>query len=189
MTQARQAQISLEATSYYHCISRCVRRAFLCGEDSLTGENYDHRKQWVVDRLQELTGVFAIDQNLILDYPRQAIEFAAASEAAQLDDGVRILPLREEQLKERLGDRFRELDVPLLLEWPDGRRQALLFVLQRLGAEIDLQQINSLVEDNAMLAENLETWAQRERQEGRQETAQATAYLLRCLRALPVGSG
>ena len=61
MTQARQDQISLEATSYYHCISRCVRRAFLCGEDSLTGQNYDHRKQWVVDRLRELTGVFAID--------------------------------------------------------------------------------------------------------------------------------
>ncbi|WPL15615.1 hypothetical protein Thiowin_00521 [Thiorhodovibrio winogradskyi] len=69
-------------------------------------------------------------KNLILDYPRQAIEFAAASEAAKLDDSVRILPLREEQLKERLGDRFRELDVPLLLEWPDGRRQALLFVFE-----------------------------------------------------------
>ncbi len=41
-----------------------------------------------------------------------------------------LLPLREEQLKARLGDRFRELDVPLLLEWPDGRRQALLFVFE-----------------------------------------------------------
>jgi hypothetical protein len=73
------------------------------------------------------------DQNfkkLILDYPRQAIEFAAASEAARLGEDVRILPLREEQLKERLGARFRELDVPLLLEWPNGRRQALLFVLE-----------------------------------------------------------
>ncbi len=69
-------------------------------------------------------------KNLILDYPRQAIAFAAASEAARLDEGVRILPLREEQLKARLGDRFRELDVPLLLEWPDGRRQALLFVFE-----------------------------------------------------------
>jgi hypothetical protein len=51
-------------------------------------------------------------KNLILDYPRQAIAFAAASEATRLDEGVRILPLREEQLKARLGDRFRELDVP-----------------------------------------------------------------------------
>jgi hypothetical protein len=29
-----------------------------------------------------------------------------------------------------LGDRFRELDVPLLLEWPDGRRAAILFVFE-----------------------------------------------------------
>jgi hypothetical protein len=38
--------------------------------------------------------------------------------------------VRQEQLKERLGDRFRELDVPLLVEWPDGRREALLFVVE-----------------------------------------------------------
>lgn len=41
-----------------------------------------------------------------------------------------ITPLRQEQLKARLGERFRELDVPLLVEWPDGRREALLFVLE-----------------------------------------------------------
>lgn len=38
--------------------------------------------------------------------------------------------MRQEQLQERLGERFRELDVPLLVEWPDGRREALLFVLE-----------------------------------------------------------
>lgn len=47
-----------------------------------------------------------------------------------LDDSVRIVPIRQEQLKERLGERFRELDVPLLAEWPDGQREALLFVLE-----------------------------------------------------------
>jgi hypothetical protein len=69
-------------------------------------------------------------KNLILDYPVQALELFSPEEAACLDDSVRILPLRQEQLKERLGDRFRELDVPLLAEWPDGRREALLFVLE-----------------------------------------------------------
>lgn len=69
-------------------------------------------------------------KNLILDYPRQAIAFFAAAEAQAIDAGARLLPLREEQLKARLGDRFRELDVPLLVEWPDGRRAALLFVLE-----------------------------------------------------------
>ncbi len=61
MPKARKQQISLSDTPYYHCISRCVRRAFLCGHDSLTGKNYEHRKQWVIDRLAELAEVFAID--------------------------------------------------------------------------------------------------------------------------------
>lgn len=61
MTQARSQQISLEATPYYHCINRCVRRAFLCGEDYATGQSYEHRKSWVVEKLAELAGVFAID--------------------------------------------------------------------------------------------------------------------------------
>ena len=69
-------------------------------------------------------------KNLILDYPHQAIAFFAAAEARAVDPGARILPIREEQLQERLGERFRELDVPLLVEWPDGGRAALLFVLE-----------------------------------------------------------
>ncbi|WP_285259541.1 DUF4351 domain-containing protein [Halopseudomonas bauzanensis] len=69
-------------------------------------------------------------KNLILDYPRQALEFFAAAETVHLGPGVRITPIRQEQLKSRLGDRFHELDVPLLVEWPDGRRDALLFVLE-----------------------------------------------------------
>lgn len=69
-------------------------------------------------------------KNLICDYPHDALRFFAAAEAADLDAGVRIIPVREEQLKERLGERFRELDVPLLVEWPDGRREAILFVLE-----------------------------------------------------------
>ena len=69
-------------------------------------------------------------KNLICDYPRESIGFFAAAEAQAVDAGARLLPIREEQLKERLGERFRELDVPLLVEWPDGRRAALIFVLE-----------------------------------------------------------
>lgn len=48
-------------TSYYHCISRCVRRAFLCGLDPLSGNSFDHRKQWIATRIKELVAIFAID--------------------------------------------------------------------------------------------------------------------------------
>ena len=61
MPRPRKQQISLEATPYYHCTSRCVRRAFLCGLDSLTGKNYEHRRQWVEDRILFLGEVFCID--------------------------------------------------------------------------------------------------------------------------------
>ena len=61
MTQSRQTQISLDATPFYHCYVRCVRRAFLCGDDFATGANYDHRKQWIVSRLKFLSYVYAID--------------------------------------------------------------------------------------------------------------------------------
>ena len=60
-------------------------------------------------------------KNLILDYPREVLAFLAAEVANAVDAGCRIVPLREEQLKERMGERFRELDVALLLECLDGR--------------------------------------------------------------------
>ncbi|ALO35647.1 transposase [Colwellia sp. MT41] len=61
MATARKQQISLVDTPYYHCVSRCVRRAYLCGEDKFTGQSYEHRRAWVADKLQELSDVFAID--------------------------------------------------------------------------------------------------------------------------------
>jgi hypothetical protein len=69
-------------------------------------------------------------KNLILDYPRQALMFFAGQEIGEDIAEARIIPLREEQLKERLGDRYRKLDAPVMVEWPDGRRDALLFVLE-----------------------------------------------------------
>ncbi len=60
MPRPRSSLISLAETPYYHCVSRCVRRAFLCGHDKYSGQSYEHRRQWVENRLQALAGVFAI---------------------------------------------------------------------------------------------------------------------------------
>jgi hypothetical protein len=61
MRRAREQVVDLSVTPYYHCMSRCVRRAFLCGEDPYTGESYEHRKAWVRERLRALAALFAID--------------------------------------------------------------------------------------------------------------------------------
>ena len=57
----RKQLISVTDTPYYHCISRCIRRAFLCGKDELTGKNFEHRREWVEEKLTILNEVFAID--------------------------------------------------------------------------------------------------------------------------------
>ena len=60
-TRPRNTQVSLADTPYYHGNARCVRRAFLCGIDHLTGENYEHRRGGIVDKLKFLSAIFSID--------------------------------------------------------------------------------------------------------------------------------
>jgi len=61
MTIARQRQIDINITPYYHCIARCVRQAYLCGQDQLTGKDFSHRRGWIVEQLKRLSSLFAID--------------------------------------------------------------------------------------------------------------------------------
>ncbi len=60
MPTARKDIINLNICRYYHCISRCVRRAFLCGYDKETGRSFNHRKVWLVDLMHQLAEIFAI---------------------------------------------------------------------------------------------------------------------------------
>ena len=54
MTMPRRQLVDVSVTRYYHCISRCVRRAFLCGE------GVTHRKAWIEARLEVLAKHFAV---------------------------------------------------------------------------------------------------------------------------------
>ena len=58
---ARRDIFAPGAEGIFHCWSRCVRRAFLMGDDPQTGKNYDHRRQWMLERLDVICQAFCID--------------------------------------------------------------------------------------------------------------------------------
>ncbi len=60
MTQARSTLVSTSDIPYYHCVSRCVRRAFLCGYDTNSQTDYEHRRQWLEDKLFRTADTFSI---------------------------------------------------------------------------------------------------------------------------------
>ena len=86
MTRPRNALVSLESTRYYHVMSRCVRRAFLCGVDKDSGNDYEHRREWIEARIHLLSSIFAIDicayavmsnhYHIVLDLSPEQIEEA-----------------------------------------------------------------------------------------------------------------
>ncbi len=51
---ARAHLVDPSVTGWYHCITRCVRRAFLLGEGGLD------RKEWIERRLRELAEIFSV---------------------------------------------------------------------------------------------------------------------------------
>jgi putative transposase len=61
MTLPRKQLISIEDTPYYHIVSRCVRRAFLCGKDKYSGKSYEHRRGLIIERVKFLASVFHIN--------------------------------------------------------------------------------------------------------------------------------
>jgi REP element-mobilizing transposase RayT len=58
---ARRDIVDNVRVGVYHCIARCVRRAFLCGIDTYSGRDHSHRKARVLDRLCHLAGLFGIE--------------------------------------------------------------------------------------------------------------------------------
>jgi hypothetical protein len=60
MPKPRKQQVSLDATPWYHCVSRCVHRAFLCGTDHASGNCYEHGRCWLEERILALPEIFAV---------------------------------------------------------------------------------------------------------------------------------
>ncbi len=66
MPKPRKTQISLGSTSFYHCTPRCVRRACLCGGDPVSGQSYEHRREWVKAASQLMRGFLGTFTSLTL---------------------------------------------------------------------------------------------------------------------------
>jgi len=62
MARRNRAEVVVaDEIGVYHCVQRVVRRAFLCGVDPLSGNSYDHRRNWIRDRLESLAGLFGVE--------------------------------------------------------------------------------------------------------------------------------
>ena len=59
--QARGEVINPLEVQIIHAVQRCVRRAFLCGDDPYSGKSFEHRRSWIRDRLELLASIFGID--------------------------------------------------------------------------------------------------------------------------------
>ena len=57
----RKDVIAPDEVAVYHCVNRCVRRAYLCGRDGVTGQSFEHRREWIRARLEFLAGQCGIE--------------------------------------------------------------------------------------------------------------------------------
>jgi REP element-mobilizing transposase RayT len=129
MTQSRDSLISLSDTPYYHCISRCVRRAFLCGKDKYTGQSFEHRRQWMIDRVKYLTGVFSIEvcaysimsnhYHLVLFVNEQALADSSDSEICERWSHIYSIPplVSRWQKGELSTDTKKEEALKIIAKW------------------------------------------------------------------------
>ena len=60
MTRPRSHIAPHHSPGAFHCVQRCVRRAFLCGVDHYSGQSFEHRRDWIEQRIQLVAGCFAV---------------------------------------------------------------------------------------------------------------------------------
>lgn len=158
MTRPRATLVSLSDTPWYHVVNRCVRRAFLCGDDAVTGKSYEHRRGWIVDRVKQLAGVFAIDvaayavmsnhYHLVLRVDAERAQAWSREEVlrrwTQLFDG----PVLVQRLLAGQGEEMDQATSSAIDEWTETYRSRLcdLSWFMRVLNETVARQANA--EDN-----------------------------------------
>ncbi|PCJ53286.1 MAG: transposase [Planctomycetota bacterium] len=89
MTIARKNLVDPTKLEHIHLISRCARRSFIMGTDSYSGKNFDHRKEWIQDRLKHLVNNYSIE----------------VGSYAIMDNHIHILVRNRSDLNLKLSDR------------------------------------------------------------------------------------
>jgi REP element-mobilizing transposase RayT len=116
----------------YHCVQRCVRRAFLCGVDEASKRSFEHRKAWVEARIHLVAECFAISVHayaVMSNHLHLVVGIAPERTASWPDDEVaarwvRLFPPREDSEDAFEHKRQRLLDDPVRLQ----------LIRQRLGS-------------------------------------------------------
>ena len=144
MTRPRAHIAPPDTSGTYHCVQRCVRRAFLCGFDEYSKRCFEHRKAWVEARIHLVAECFAVavhayavmsnHLHLVLGIdPEQATRWSDDEVAARW---VRLFPPREDSEHAIEHKRQRLLDAPARLRIIRRRLGSLSWLMRCLAEPI-----------------------------------------------------
>lgn len=144
MTQARSQLIPPGTGGSFHCVQRCVRRAFLCGVDQYTGQSFEHRKAWVEARILILAECFAVavhayavmSNHLHVVLEIDPARIAAWSHEDVMERWVRLFPPPEDSDEARSKKRLRLMSNPERMETVRARLGSLSWFMRCLAEPI-----------------------------------------------------
>jgi hypothetical protein len=132
VTQPRAQLAPPGAPGTYHCVQRCVRRAFLCGIDRTTGQSFEHRKAWLEERLGHVAECFAVALHayaIMSNHLHVVVQLDPAWANAWCDADVaarwvRLFPPREDTVEAQRAKRA----------WLEAQPERMAVLRQRLGS-------------------------------------------------------
>ena len=140
MTQPRSHIASPDIIGTYHCVQRCVRRAFLCGVDHYSGRSFEHRKAWVEARIHLVAECYAVSIHayaVMSNHLHLVLRIDPAEASAWSDEDVaarwvRLFPPREDTESAIKHKRMRLLADPARLDLIRRRLGSLSWLMRCL---------------------------------------------------------